>query len=444
MTTQLAFRCDLLTIQTMSRDIQNRLKKLGVVKGTRHLKSTPKPRLPQLPESSEQQGAFASISSHENDGDVSPISLLIPSGVVQSTAEGECFVVDKVYPLSYLYGDDLVGDVLRFELDEAARFTSDGRFQTLSPRDCLFIDTETTGLAGAGTIAFMVGVAFFEENALVVRQYFLRDHGDEPAMLLLLDELLQQKKAVASFNGRSFDLPLLDRRFLMNRMPNDLLERPHLDLLMPARRLWRSRLGSCALGALEKNLLGVKRTHEDVPGWLIPGLYHDYLRRGDGREMVRVFYHNQLDMVSMVTLMSRVLRQFSQPDLTDHPLDLLSLGRWSLQLGDVAKAEQQLRIAIKGDLSLEMYHKGLYELAGLLKRNGRRAEAVPLWQQIASTTFDDVDAHIELAKHFEWQEQDIAKAILWTEQALNLVGRHPIQSGELAHRLNRLRRKYDQ
>jgi uncharacterized protein YprB with RNaseH-like and TPR domain len=214
---------------------------------------------------------------------------------------------------------------------------------------------------------------------------------------------------------------------------------------MPARRLWRSRFGSCALGSLEQTLLGVRRTHEDVPGWLIPGLYHEYVRTGDAREMMRVFYHNQLDMVSMVTLASRVMRQFAQADVGDHPIDLLSLGRWQVQLGLHNEAEQNLQQAIGGDLSLELYHMALHELAGMFKRNGRRAEAVPLWQQIASTSFDDVMAHVELAMHYEWQEKDVAMAVHWTQQALTLAasmgGNGRVVQAELAHRLNRLQGK---
>jgi uncharacterized protein YprB with RNaseH-like and TPR domain len=428
----------------MSRDMQKRLQRLGVVKGARHLQPAPKPAPNPFSEPEEIYPSEPPLTEDYND-DVQSLEMLLPGGYLQHTADGDCFILDKVYPLSYRHGEDYLGDLLAHSAADAVTFVGDGRFADLDFHDFLFIDPETTGLAGAGTIAFMVGVAYFEDNALVVRQYFLRDHGDEPAMLLLLEALLAGKKGVVTFNGRSFDLTLLDRRFLMNRMPVPLLDRPHLDLLMPARRLWRSRFGSCALGSLEQTLLGVRRTHEDVPGWLIPGLYHEYVRTGDARQMMRVFYHNQLDMVSMVTLASRVMRQFAQADVGDHPIDLLSLGRWQVQLGLHNEAEQNLQQAIGGDLSLELYHMALHELAGLWKRNGRRAEAVPLWQQIASTSFDDVMAHVELAMHYEWQEKDVAMAVHWTQQALTLAasmgGNGRVLRAELEHRLNRLQGK---
>ncbi|MCB8944504.1 MAG: ribonuclease H-like domain-containing protein [Ardenticatenaceae bacterium] len=428
----------------MAQDWQKKLQRLGVVKGTRHLKPASPAAGKQSPLAS-PSSPLASPPYSEYDDDVQPLDKLLPGGMIQSTPDGDCFILDNVYPLNHQHGDDKLDSWQAVDWGATAVLTQDPRLADLTCRDCLFLDTETTGLAGAGTVAFMVGAAFVEGDAVVVRQYFLRDHGDEPAMLLLLDELLADKKALVTFNGRSFDLPLLDRRFLMNRLPADLLDRPHIDLLLPARRLWRSRLQSVSLKNLETNLLGVRRTHEDVPGFAIPGLYHDYIRTGDARQMARVFYHNEIDMLSMVTLLPRVIRQFAHADERDHALDLFSLGRWQHQMGLLAEAEQNLRHALAGELSLELYHQTLYELANLLKRNGRRAEALLLWQQIAATTFDDVAAHVELAMHYEWQEKDVTMALRWTEQAVQLANSMGTNGrslrDELEHRLARLQAK---
>jgi hypothetical protein len=203
------------------------------------------------------------------------------------------------------------------------------------------------------------------------------------------------------------------------------------------------------LGNLETELLGVYRTEDDVPGWLIPALYADYLRSSDASEMQRVFYHNQLDMLSMVTLTSEVLRQFSSARHEDHPADLFSLGKWQADLGLVSAAEKNLRLAAAGDLPLEMYHQALKQLSLLLKRENRRHEAVLIWQQWAATSIDDVEAHVELAKHFEWQEQDLDMAKMWTERALVLLSHWRPTSAALArpaleHRLARLQRKLGQ
>ncbi|MBE2202581.1 MAG: ribonuclease H-like domain-containing protein [Anaerolinea sp.] len=426
----------------MSESLQAKLQRLGVVKGARHLKAVSPP--PPAPEAEPPRFSAPPLAYED---DPPPLSRLLPGGALTQTAVGACFVVDKVYPLSYQHGADTLGDLLSLTPAAAAAFTQDGRFHNLDFRQMLFLDTETTGLAGAGTLAFMVGAAFFVDDALVVRQYFLRDHGDEAAMLTLLDSLLAQTAALVTFNGRSFDLPLLDGRYLLNRMDTDLRERPHLDLLHPARRLWRARCGSCALGSLEQSLLGLRRSQEDVPGWLIPSLYHDYLRTGDARELLRVFYHNQIDMLSMVTLAARVTRLFTQAAPDPHPIDLYSLGKWQMDLNLHDPAEQNLRRAATADLPLELYHNALYELGTLFKRQQRHAEAAPLWQQLAATSFDRIDAHVELAKYYEWQQRDYATAVYWTEAALKLTKAWPLHQaalirGELEHRLRRLRQKW--
>ncbi len=419
----------------MSEAWQNKLRRLGVVKGARHLKSTYPDRSVQVKGPLPGRPAPADIPQP-----------LMPGGRLEETAVGPCFVVDKVYPLHFQHGSADLAALLDHNPAAAATFCAEPRFDNCQFRDFLFIDTETTGLAGAGTIAFMVGAGFFEENAFVVRQYFLRDHGDEPAMLLLLDELLAEKAGLITFNGRSFDLPLLDRRYLMNRMASDVLQKPHLDLLPPARRLWRQRLGSCALSALESRLLRVNRTQADVPGWLIPTLYHQYLLNGNTDEIERVFYHNHIDMLSMVTLATEVMAYLEQSRSDLHPVDLLSLGKWQADLGLTETAEMTLRQAAAADLPLDLYQQSLHRLALLLKRAERREEAVPLWQQIAATSYDDVSAHVELAKHYEWHAHDLPQAQRWTEAALGLIDRwSPAQArlvkDDLLHRLDRLQKK---
>ena len=420
----------------MNQEVLSRLRRLGVVKGARNLKpdrrlpvarTRPKVRRPTLPA----------------DEDPQPLAALLPGLSLAEAPDGACYVLDKVYPLTYAHGNARLQDLLALRPAPAAIFCEDERLRDLHFRDFLFLDTETTGLGGAGTLAFMVGVAFFDRDAFVVRQYFLRDHADEPAMLLLLDDLLAGKPGLVTFNGRSFDLPLLASRFLLNRMPSDLDGRPHLDLLPPSRRLWRNRFHSCALSSLEQKLLGLRRTHEDVPGWLIPGLYHNYLRSGDGRELSRVFYHNRLDLLSMVTLAAHVVRQFAQPQPGDHPLDLLGLGKWQVALGLEEEAERSLRLAAVPELPTPFYHQALLQLGYLLKRREQRERAVEVWQQIACTTFDDVTAHVELAKHYEWHDVNLPLAQTWTERALALLddAGPPSLRAELEHRLNRLRRK---
>ena len=382
-----------------------------------------------------------------------PLSLeqLLPGGRVVESDDGGCFVIDRVFVADHRHGGDSLADLLRNRPAAAVPYVPDARLEALDFRDFLFLDTETTGLAGAGTLAFMVGVAYCERrpdgsDVFVVRQYFLRDHGDERAMLRQLDGLLAERAGLITFNGRSFDVPLLDNRYLMNRLPSRLTDLPHIDLLLPARRLFRARLGSCALGALERNLLGLQRTQDDVPGALIPALYYQYLRTGEMGALVGVFYHNQMDVLSMVTLAARIFRQL-EASCCDDPIDQFSLARWQADLGLRERAESTLRASLDGEMPFETYHEGLYRLAALLKAGGRRDEAVVVWQQIAHTSTSDVAAHVELAKHYEWVARDAAAALAWTDRALALVARWTptpnarLARAELAHRRERLIRK---
>ena len=391
------------------------------------------------------------------DGTPQTLETLLPGGRVMETIDGGCFVVERVYPSHYRHGNDSLADLLAADPGHGSRYALDHRLTGHSFRDFVFLDTETTGLAGAGALAFMVGVAYFdphpshtagepvEGDVLVVRQYFLRDHGDEPVMLQQLDELVASKGGLITFNGRSFDVPLLDNRYLLNRRRGRLPELPHIDLLQPARRLYRARLGSCALGALEKNLLGLQRAQDDVPGWMIPSLYHNYLRTGDARELTRVFYHNEMDMLSMVTLAARIFRHLATSQC-DYTLDQISLGRWQADLGLQDEAETTLRGALDGDIPLEVYYLALQRLATLYKKE-RRDDAVVAWQQLASISDGDVSAHIELAKHYEWHAGDIPNAIMWTRRGLELIDRLPLtpntrlSRSELSHRLARLEAK---
>ncbi len=437
-----------ITIKPMADDLYKKLRRLGVVKGARELKPAPaKPQLRDTP---------ADASDNRPDGPpgdkpaASRLEQIAPAGLLVETSRGACFVVDAVYPLSFRHGQDKLSTLLDNSLHPASVFCRDPRLASLKYQDLLFVDTETTGLTGAGTVAFMVGVAFFEDSALIVRQFFLRDYADEPAMLTLFARLVAERQGLVTFNGRTFDLPLPDNRYRMQGLDvvlgDPLIRQPHIDLLPPARRLWRRRLGSCSLSSLEKSLLGLRRSRQDVPGWAIPAYYFDYLRTGDAGPLEGVFYHNQIDMLSMVTLLGRILRHFDQPVADDYAPDLLSLARWQTALDLQNEAEQTLRLAIDQDPPLELCHQALLELGALLKRAGRREEAVPLWQQVAVTTYEDLSAHVELAMHYEWHEKDLHQARDWTTQALDLSatagGRAAeLLQEELLHRLARLERK---
>lgn len=424
----------------MSQELFDRLRRLGLTRGTRNLKPVRKR------ESADQ---LVRRGRRNPERDLS-LERLFPTGRLENTENGACFVVDTVYRTGYVHGQTHLSSLLDLDPTSAALYCGEQRLSGLDFRDFVFLDTETTGLYGAGTIAFMVGIGFFDRNpsgdVFIVRQFFLRDHDDELAMLQMLNHFIAQKSGLITFNGHAFDLSILENRFFMNRLPQELRRLPHIDLLPLARRLWRTRIGSVALSNLEKELLNVRRTGDDVPGWLIPTIYNDYIRSQDASELVRVFYHNEVDMLSMVTLCEFLIRLIARIEGEAHPIDLYSLGRWQADIGLLDEAEATLRMAVEADLPLPLYHSALSRLALLLKRQRRSEEAVPLWQQWAVTSTEAVDAHIELAKYYEWDQQDYKTAENWTLQALSLIdtwstARADLLRSQLMHRLTRLRRK---
>ncbi|MGB9594391.1 MAG: ribonuclease H-like domain-containing protein, partial [Anaerolineae bacterium] len=262
-------------------DFEDRLRKLrslGVHKGVAHLKPAPPVRRRY------------------------PVEELVAGRVVENEA-GAFYLVEKAFPLHHAHGAPMLGDLLACPCHVPARLARDPAIADLDYRRAAFLDIETIGLAGGtGTVAFMVGLGFYEADAFRVEQYFMRDFPEEPAMLADLARRLDGMDWLVSFNGRGFDLPILTTRFIMNRVPPRLADAPHLDLLHPARRLWKARLPSCRLSALEKDILGFYRDQADVPGYLVPQIYFDYLRTGDAREIARVFYHNLYDIVSLAAL----------------------------------------------------------------------------------------------------------------------------------------------
>jgi hypothetical protein len=391
-----------------------------------------------------------------------PLPEAILPGQEQRTPHGAFQLIEERYPLDHQHGHWPFSALLSQSADVAARLARTPSLAAADLRQLAFIDTETTGLAGGtGTLAFLIGVGVFDTDAdqFVLRQYFLRQPDEEQAALSALLNDLAPRTGWVTFNGRAFDVPILEARLTLNRQPSPFRQRPHLDLLTPARWLYRGRLESCALSHLEAHVLGVPRTGDDVPGYLIPQMYLDYLRSGDARDMRRVIYHNAVDILSMVTLSAHLMEVFAtQVDGGRGSLstrrssvvgaaDYLRLARWHEDEGREAKAEAAYRQALAGKLSLEDRQAGLERLAALLKRLDRREEAVPLWEQLASFSLEDSLAYVELAKYYEWKAGDIPQAIQWTERALALVRgwefgwKREAVLAALQHRLERLREK---
>jgi uncharacterized protein YprB with RNaseH-like and TPR domain len=382
-------------------------------------------------------------------GEAQPLELLVP-GDLHETPHGTTYIIRQRHAVDHEHGNGILKHWLSQNLVGAAAFTRDRRVAAIDPRRCLFLDTETTGLnGGVGTLVFLVGIGLFTDEGFEVRQYFLRNPAEEPAMLHAIHELLEQYEALITFNGRSFDVPLLATRYTLNRRHFDSDRWPNLDLLHPARRLWKRRLESCRLSSLESGILGVLRTGDDVPGWLIPQLYHEYVQNGDGRQMQRVIYHNLMDILSMVTLATQLCTIFSQPESSPLPHDdRLSLARWYESLNMTSQAEAAYLAALQSARHDADHRLILESLALLLKRQNRREDAAYYWEALAALSPSNPKPRLELAMYHEWTTGSIQQAVDWTQDAHRVISGWPSSVGkqealsEIEHRLERLLRKF--
>jgi len=282
----------------------------------------------------------------------------------------------------------------------------------------LFLDTETTGLAGgAGTYAFLVGLAWWENGGFVVEQLFMRNHGEESSLMLALQERLAPGCVLVTFNGKSFDWPLLQTRFKLSRMES---REPlaHLDLLHPARRLWRLNLKSVALAQLEQHVLQLDRGH-DIPSGTIPQRYFDFLRGGPVHPIIEVFQHNQMDLCGLAFLLQHMVHLLSDPEEGDCcGNELFGISRMLQKHGDDRRAERLYRRAIERELSGEALPKAQRELALIAKRNRNLELSNSLWMKLLGDSTEGLRAYEQLAIYYEHHASLPQTAAQYTHEAL--------------------------
>jgi uncharacterized protein len=299
----------------------------------------------------------------------------------------------------------------------------------IDPEQWLFLDTETTGLAGGtGTYAFMVGIAWWDAGGLQVEQFFLRDLDEEHSLLLELAERMKRRPVLVTFNGKSFDWPLLETRYRMTRAVPSFSPKLHLDLLHPARQLWRLRLGSVRLKDLERHVLGGNgraldwTRHDDIDSSLIPQMYFDYLRGGAAEPLVGIFRHNQMDLRGLAALFGKILALLdsgngfagAQTAETHDPIDVLGLSRMMRKRGRSARARELYETALRFDLPRSVERLAQRELAQLAKRELDYTRAIPLWDALREAP---IAARRKVAPLFaDDAQRDLESAIEAAEQ----------------------------
>lgn len=362
------------------------------------------------------------------------------SGEVVETPHGSHFETEKLYARHRRHGSMDISNLEELP-EDLLDSLSEGAIPSSAPARWAFLDTETTGLAtGSGTYAFLIGVGRIAPDGFRIRQFFMRDFGEEASLLHALDAHLAQFDVLVTYNGKSYDQPLLETRFRMLRRRPPFERLAHMDLLFGARRLWKLRLESCRLVELENQILGVER-EGDLPGEMIPYVYFEYLRTKQAVRLVPIFHHNAIDILSLACLTAIVPFAFRSPEDAplSHGADWVGLARWLLKAERREEALALLRRAISRGLSDDLLFRTLWEIAMLEKRLGREPAALEAFTELASTRNSHrLPALEELAKHYEHRERNYAMALEFTRSALEIEDSEPLR-----RRAARLKRRLD-
>jgi uncharacterized protein YprB with RNaseH-like and TPR domain len=386
--------------------------------------------------------------ARENDAHAQTAVEEWMGGEVVETVHGRHFETEKLYERHRRHGSADIGSLAELPEDLLTAI-SGGSTPPHAPAEWAFLDTETTGLAGgSGTCAFLVGIGRITPEGFRVRQFFMRDYCEEASLLDAVARHLAPFRILITYNGKTFDQPLLETRYRLNRSRPPFFTLEHLDLLHGARRLWKLRFESCRLVDLESQVLGFER-EGDVPGALIPYLYFEYLRTQRAARLLPVFHHNATDILTLACLTGIVPLAFRDPRNLPfrHGSEIAGIARWLRQAGDLEQARTLFRRAIYAsapDAALpdELLFRTLWDLAALERKLGAEDQAVAVWNDLAAARNPfRIPALQELAKHYEHRQKDLPRALETTRVALAHIGLEHDDSPALRRREERLVRR---
>ncbi|WP_100402491.1 ribonuclease H-like domain-containing protein [Bacillus sp. FJAT-42315] len=351
-----------------------------------------------------------------------------------------CFIREVSYPLDYQHGRHSF-----LEIKEAVGAWNDWDGQHplsakgMKVNDLFFFDTETTGLGGGvGNTIFLLGYARVLADRVVVRQHFLPAPGNEVALYASFLEQVDYTTLV-TYNGKAFDWPQVKTRHTLVRdhVPK-LPTFGHFDLFHASRRMWKHTMESVKLANVEKEILGIER-QEDVPGFLAPMIYFDYLERRDPEGILKVMEHNEKDILTLITLYTHLSHHILQKNQDSTGRERIEVAKWLGYIGEKGKSTQAYQQIAENDSSvvgLEAKHA----LAFHYKRKKQWQEAIHLWNEVCENGSDlyKKEAHLELSKYYEHQAKDYPMALTHAQYAAELLA----ETNEmLSKRLNRIKRK---
>jgi uncharacterized protein YprB with RNaseH-like and TPR domain len=336
-----------------------------------------------------------------------------------------CYHEEKALPWAELKGIPrelaFSGRMLGLVLNQAVP-------ETIDPYRVLYLDTETTGLSGGvGTLAFLTGAGYFTKDGFTVHQWVMRDYPEEPFMLTALQALCDGFQLVVTFNGKTFDLPLLQARLLMNRMKTDAVESLiHADLLHPARRVWKLRLKSCRLSRLEEEIFHSPREN-DLPGSEAPERFFQFLKTGNFTLLKDVIDHNRQDIVSLARLFYRLLNVYEKPEQQSFFEDIFSVGQALEKQGETALARHCYHLCTGGSVKAQAQ----LNLGRSFLRLREVDEAMSAYQRMISSHEGGLIPYIELAKLYEHRLHDVKNALEITKAAI-LLASEPVLCAKTA------------
>jgi uncharacterized protein len=391
----------------------------------------------------EAEGAQEAVAGNAVEDPRKPARYFVEdwlSGSEVRTELGAHFETEKLWESHRVHGSFEISTFHELPCDLLDALSA-GAIPNCDFKRVAFLDTETTGLAGgAGTYAFLIGVGSINEQGFHLRQFFMREPGEEPSLLHRLTECLAEFDVLVTYNGRTYDQPLLESRYVMARAKPPFARLAHLDLLHGARRLWNLRFDSCRLVELEQQILGFERVG-DLPGALIPYVYFEYLRSREASRVAPILHHNAHDILTLACLTAIVPQAFRSPHTARfaHGAEMVGIARWLVKAGKFEEAAVLLRRAVQKGLRDELLFRSLWDLAQL----ERKLERPDAWRTLMEDLTCERNAfqaaaYEELAKHAEHTEKEYGKALDHTQKALAIE-----HSAERQRRLERLRRKLE-
>lgn len=334
-------------------------------------------------------------------------------GELEETPHGPVHRVSGWLEPAHCHGRVPIAGALGVDPSTIAKLALDAELASIDPRRMLFLDTETTGLAGGtGTIPFLIGLAWFEDESLRIEQLVLRAPGEEAPMLRRLAERVEGASCLVSYNGKSYDWPLLRNRFVLNRVP--VAAPPaHLDLLHCARRIFKRRLGQVRLVHLEAQVLGMQREH-DIDGAEIPQRFWDFVRSADGSALAPVIEHNANDLVALAAIVASLAERYEELSPEHEPADQLGVAQVAVRADDRERARRYAEAAAEGGGPADVTVDALWLAAELARHRNDPAARVLLLERALEEAVDDerrARLHLALSKIYEHRLRDYARAL---------------------------------